>query len=132
MTKAELSSWLKLSKVSLTIDRLHLKQYGGMFREINIINPVRLRLDFLDKNCKLMNEGELSIYFDFDSYDTMIMEIENYTNKNIRHWKRYFTDPAIFNNESDDWNEKADWKSFLNDFNNGLISLPSGFVRMQK
>ena len=103
-----------------------------MFREINIINPVRLRLDFLDKNCKLMNEGELSIYFDFDSYDTMIMEIENYTNKNIRHWKRYFTDPAIFNNESDDWNEKADWKSFLNDFNNGLISLPSGFVRMQK
>ena len=90
-----------------------------------------MRSDFVDKDCKFMDEGELSIYFEFDSYNTMIMETENYTNKNIEHWKRYFTDPAIFNNESADWNEKADWESFSKDFNNGLLSLPSGFIRMQ-
>ena len=131
MTKAELSGFLKLSKVSLTIDRLHLKKYGGIFREINIINPIRLRVDFVDKHCKLMNEGEFSIIFDFDSYDSMILQIESYTNKNIKYWKRYFTDPVIFNNESEEWNEKADWELFINDFNKNLISLPSGFVRMQ-
>lgn len=131
MTKLELCGFLKLSRVSLTIDRLHLEKYGGIFREINIINNVRIRIDFVDKDCKLMNEGEFSIYFDFDSFDNMILEIENYTEKKIEYWKRYFTDPEIFNNESNDWNEKPNWELFFCDLNNNQVSLPHGFIRMQ-
>lgn len=129
MNKEELRGMLKLSMVSMIINRVHLKKYGGIFREINIIDNECMRVDFLDKADKIRNEGEYSIYYDFESFDKMISEIEAYTGKAIDEWVRYFTDPEIFYNESEDWNEEPDWELFFYDFNNNLISLPSGYLR---
>ena len=118
----ELRGMLQLSRVSMIIDRVHLKQYGGIFREINIINNKCMRVDFLDRNNKIMNEGEYSLYYYYESFDKMISEIKAYTGKTNDEWVRYFTDPEIFYNESEEWNEEP------NDLKNNLIPLPSGYL----
>ena len=130
MTKNEILGMLKLSMVSMVIDRLHMKKYGGLFREIELINKTQIRVDFLDKNCKILEEGEFSIYFNFESFEKMIYELELYTGKKVDKWKRYFVDPLIFYDESPEWNEDVNWDLFTSDFNNGLILLPNGFLDM--
>ena len=68
MTLFEIKQSLILNSI-YPIDRLHLEKYGGIFREVTIMHDNECRIDFLCKENKINNEGEISFYFKFGSFD---------------------------------------------------------------
>ena len=125
MTKDDITGMLRLLGASLIIDRCHLPEYGGLFREIEITSENSARVDFIDREGKLQNEGGLSVHFTFESFDTMICELERYTAKDISEWKRCFTTPDIIYGDSEEWSMDADWQAFADDYKNGRIREPT-------
>lgn len=130
MTEFELLQLFKLSHTSSVIDRQHMEKYGGLFREIVLITETKCRVDFVSKENKLSDEGEISVYFTFESREKMIAQLEQYTKKKLSEWKRYFVDPEIFYHESAEWNQEPDYELFQYDFSNKEIAFPENYLEM--
>ncbi len=126
MTLFEIKQSLILNSI-YPIDRLHLEKYGGIFREVTIMHDNECRIDFLCKENKINNEGEISFYFKFGSFDEMLESIENYTGKKISEWKRYFADVGIYYGEIPEWEIIPDWDLFKKDFCGGKIEFPKNY-----
>lgn len=127
MTLFEIKQSIILKSI-YPIDRVHLAKYGGVFREVNIMSENECRIDFVDKWAKLNNEGELSFYCSYVSFEEMLKNLEIYTGKKISEWKRYFVDVGIYYGELPEWETAPEWDAFERDFRMGEIELPKGYT----
>lgn len=126
MTLFEINQSLILKSI-YPIDILHLEKYGGVFREVTIMKNNECRVDFVCKEDKISNEGELSFYFKFNSFDEMLENLQNYTGKNISEWKRCFVDVGIYYGDIPEWELAPDWDLFKKDFCEGKIEFPKNY-----
>ena len=126
MTLFEINQSLILNSI-YPIDRVHLEKYGGIFREVTIMKDNECRVDFVCKEDKIHNEGELSFYFKFAAFEEMLENLQDYTGKNILEWKRYFVDIGIYYGELPEWEITPDWDLFEKDFREGKIEFPKGY-----
>ena len=126
MTLFEINQSIILNSI-YPIDRVHLPKYGGVFREVSILKDNICRIDFVCKWNKINNEGEISFYFKFGSFDELLSSLENYTGKKISEWKRYYVDVGIYYGELPEWEHSPDWDLFKRDFCLGEIEFPKNY-----
>ncbi|MBQ3693030.1 MAG: hypothetical protein II931_06940, partial [Clostridia bacterium] len=112
MTLFEINQSLILNSI-YPIDRVHFEKYGGIFREVTIMKDNECRVDFVCKQNKITDEGEVSFRFKFGTFDGMIESLEVYTGKKMSEWKRCFVDVGIYYGELPEWEQNPDWELFI-------------------
>lgn len=129
MNKSEIYRYIKLgSKRSIEIDRRILNKYSGIYRRIIIMMNNRVKVEFADEDCVNNDEGEMTIYFDYDDDETLFIALEEYIGIGMSKWHNYNNDNFEFIKE--EYNLEKSWNDLKYDFVNRKLDFPQKYKKM--
>lgn len=119
MNIMDLTKCIRIGNIPITI--YHHKVYTGIYCFIRITRNNTVFLDFDDTS---NTEGGFRAKFVYETIDSMIKSIENYTNSKIDDWSLENHEINLLKNE------ESDWIKFKNDLYYKKIPFLTDFKRM--
>ena len=124
MENEEIYRYIRVGKSrSICVDRCLMEQYPGIVRNIIIKDNAKLQIDFLDKHNLEIDEGEFSLYFYYDNYETLFSAISEYIKTDMKEWNNY-TRTAWYP-PLDGYDLNQSWSLLKSDFINKTLYLPA-------
>lgn len=124
MNKTEILNYIAVGRYySVTVDRILLKDFGNIIREICFQRDNQVRVSYLPYG---MDEGGYDIYLTYDSIDLAICSIEDFLNKKLENWENF--------NKSGSYPEEIgkDFENLWEEIDLGINSgefIPKNYVR---
>lgn len=119
----EIKHYIEVGSGYIEVDRSYPEKYKGLCRRI-YIRENKIQIDFCIEQDIELNEGEITFYFVYRSFEDVIESAELFLKKPISEWTNY----------NRTWNEwyfpQADKNSYVKlwkDLQSHILDFPQGF-----
>lgn len=127
MEKEEIFRYITVgSGSSISIDRRELSQYPGIIRELIIRKNTELQINFLDQNNLALDEGEITFYFHYETYERLFQAAEEYLEMKLENWTNYSRTGWYPDTEEIQTNNS--WNHLVADFAARTLKFPKEYI----
>jgi hypothetical protein len=114
------------SSKRICIRRDLLKEYPGYVRDISILEPKTVLIEFSVYN---YDDGGLNLKFFYEDWNLLINSLENYLNQPIQEWENFNKSGNYPSYPGDNIDYISSGKKLKSDYNSLRLALPIGWLK---